>query len=224
MQNTASFPTKQNVIKSKNISQIQNDKQIIVTTPSNKVVIEPKYQTQPLQINESNLNFMQPSKIETYSIPAGTILYHGTKTVETFNPFNIKLSNSNLVAFFSPSKRFAADYIGGCADYKDNEKGFIHMFRVTKDIDKILIISTFDVKDKLINDIAEKNYCSSSNNYGIKFNGVGFFVPKKSIENRNKILFIPEFALCDPSEFLEYMNTQRCLSKHVISDIYRFDG
>ncbi|CAH6421592.1 Hypothetical protein KVN_LOCUS365 [uncultured virus] len=206
-----------------NLIQYKKNNQIIVTTPTKKVIIDPIYEQQKRLILESKLNFMQPSKIETYTIPIGTILYHGTKSKETFNPLNIKLSDSNLVAYFSPNIRFAADYIGGCGQYPE-ENGYIHMFRVTKNIDKILIVSTYNISEKWNHDIFQKNFCSSQNNYETKFNGIGFFIPKKEVVDKKKISYIPEFAICDPTDYLEYINTQRCIAKHTLSNNYRFDG
>ena len=62
---------------------------------------------------------------------------------ESFNPDDIRLGNDNLVSYFSPNKRLAADYITGCALYP-SKNGYIHKFRVKKDITKLMILSNYE--------------------------------------------------------------------------------
>ena len=88
--------------------------------------------------NPEKLNYMEPSKTTLYKIPKGTILYHGSLTKEAFNPYDIRLGDDRLVSYFSPNKSLAADYIVGCALYP-TKSGFLHKFRVKKDIEKILL-------------------------------------------------------------------------------------
>lgn len=104
-----------------------------------------KQQLQMSIFNREKLNYMEPSKTTLYTIPRGTLLYHGSLTKESFNPFDIRLGEDKLVSFFSPNKRLAADYIVGCALYP-TRSGYLHKFRVKKDIEKMMIISTFEKK------------------------------------------------------------------------------
>merc|ERR1712146_783067 len=63
---------------------------------------------QPLSLQNPNMiNYMEPSKTTTYTIPQGAILYHGSMVRESFNPYDIKLGNDTLVSYFSPNKEFA---------------------------------------------------------------------------------------------------------------------
>jgi hypothetical protein len=198
---------------------------------------------------------MEPTHETLYTIQAGTILYHGTTTMETFDPARIILGNEELVAFFSQDIRLAADYINGCVD---GDKGAIHKFRTLKDIDRIYIISQYDRTKGKNWDLKniENNFCKNSKRY----NGVGFFVLKqgqyKSLgltggvtlsekgdeqniddtinvnvnditrndsENLETSDFSAEFAICNPDNYiLEYIETQRCVGKRILSGPYSF--
>jgi hypothetical protein len=180
---------------------------------------------------ESKIESMDPSWMETYTIPAGTLLYHGTVTKEYFNPNNIILNDSNLVSFFSPNKRFAADYMSSCSKYPAQD-GYIHMFEVKEDIPNIFIVSPYEITDKWDEEYVYNNYCSlGSNVHGTVFNGVGFFI--SSIENdptvptveptKEQSNEIAEFAICNPGQYLTYINTERCVARRRLSGQYRFD-
>ena len=67
--------------------------------------------------NNERLNYMEPSKTTLYTIPKGTLLFHGSLNRESFNPYDIRLGDDKLVAYFSPNKRLTADYIVACAIY-----------------------------------------------------------------------------------------------------------
>ena len=98
--------------------------------------------------NSKKLAYQEPSKTSLYTIPQGTILYHGSLTRETFNTHDIRLGDDKLIAYFSPSKRIAADYIVGCALYP-TKPGFIHKFLVNENIRRIAIISPYEKKRSL---------------------------------------------------------------------------
>lgn len=174
-----------------------------------------------------DLAYMDASKTVVYTIPAGTLLYHGTMYRETFNPFDIKLGDDNLVAYFSPNKRLSADYIMGCAMYP-SKTGFIHKFRVKKDITKVVIVSSYEKRDNWNLSHISDIYCNNRNS--LKSNGIGFFYPKKEKEafndihnfSQSQMIFDSEFALCDPNEYLEYLSTQRCQSSRKLSAEYHF--
>lgn len=175
----------------------------------------------------NDLMYMDASKVITYTIPIGTLLYHGTMIKETFNPFDIKLGDDNLVAYFSPNKRLSSDYIMGCAMYP-NKTGYIHKFRVKKEITKVIILSAYEKRNNW--DLSHINNIYCNNKTGLQANGIGFFYPKKENEafddmrtfSQSQMIFDSEFALCDPNEYLEYLSTQRCQSSRKLSNEYYF--
>lgn len=179
--------------------------------------------------NDRYLNYAEPSKTTLYSIPRGTILYHGSLNRESFNPYDIRLGDDKLVSFFSPNKRLAADYIVGCALYP-TKAGFLHKFRVKKDIEKILIISTYEKQQHWTLKFLEDSFCSRK--FKIQLDGIGFFFPRRdekdfsSIQQGNdapkRLSFDSEFAICNPNDYLEYISTQRCSSMRKLSKDYHF--
>lgn len=148
-----------------------------------------------------------------YTIPKGVILYHGTKSYDTFDPYNIKLGNINLVAFFSPQAEWASSHMSNCI----TSSGYIHAFKVKKSIDKILILSPYSLKNKWTLDNIEYNYCDG--NSGL--NGVGFFI-KDNVPIVDIDPYSSEFALCNPDEFLDYMYSKRCIIPRTLSKVYDF--
>ena len=179
--------------------------------------------------NDRYLNYMEPSKTSLYNIPRGTIMYHGSLNRESFNPYDIRLGDDKLVSFFSPNKRLAADYIVGCALYP-SKAGFLHKFRVKKDIEKVLIISTYEKQQHWTLKFLEDSFCSRK--FRIQLDGIGFFFPRRdekdfsSIQNGDddikRLSFDSEFAICNPNEYLEYISTQRCSSMRKLSKDYHF--
>ena len=171
--------------------------------------------------NPEKLNYMEPSKTTLYKIPKGTILYHGSLTKESFNPYDIRLGDDRLVSYFSANKALAADYIVGCALYP-TKSGFLHKFRVKKDIDKILIVSPHDKQAHWSLEFLEDSFCSRK--FRIQLDGIGFFFPT-GIEDEaynNNQYFDSEFAICNPNEYLEYVSTQRCVSARKLNKEYNF--
>lgn len=174
--------------------------------------------------NDRYLNYMEPSKTSLYIIPRGTILYHGSMVKESFNPYDIRLGEDRLVSYFSPNKRLAADYIVGCALYP-TKPGFLHKFRVKKDIEKILIISTHEKQAHWTLRFIEDSFCSRK--FRIQLDGIGFFYPrrdekdfvaiKQGVAANTNLAFDSEFAICNPNEYLEYISTQRCVSMRKLS-------
>lgn len=180
--------------------------------------------------NEEQLTYMEPSKTNLYTIPKGTILFHGTLYKESFNPYDIRLGEDKLVSYFSPNKRLAADYIVGCALYP-TRAGYIHKFRVKKDIKQIMIISTFEKKPNWTLSYLEETFCSRK--FRIQLDGIGFFFPRRDDMDsfvdqgyntgENRISFDAEFAICNPNEYLEYVSTERCISMRKLSAEYHFN-
>lgn len=190
-----------------------------------------KEHTQYSIYNRKKLNYAEPSKTNLYTIPQGTILYHGSMYKEAFNPFDIKLGDDHLVSYFSPNKRLAADYIVSCFLYPSRQ-GFLHKFRVKKDIERIMILSTFEKRSDWTLSFIEDTFCSRK--FRIQLDGIGFFFPRRDVEDmqniqtnpidtgNGKVSFDAEFAICNPDEYLEYISTQRCISMRKLSDQYTF--
>jgi hypothetical protein len=181
---------------------------------------------QSVQNNEAYLPYSIPSNMTMYTIPSGTIIYHGSQNKETFNPYDIKLGEDNLISFFSPNKRFTADYIMGCAAYPV-KSGYIHKFRLKKDLSRIMIVSAYEKKKNWNIKHLQQTYCNYNQTIG-STNGIGFFFPKENKATNpadalsNEILYESEFAICNPNEYLEYLSTQRCMSMRNLSNEYHF--
>ena len=179
--------------------------------------------------NNEKLNYMEPSKTTLYTIPKGTLLFHGSLNRESFNPYDIRLGDDRLVSYFSPNKRLAADYIVGCALYPA-KSGYLHKFRVKKDIEKMLIVSTHEKQPHWTLSFIEDSFCSRK--FRIQLDGIGFFFPRRdekdftAIQQGDKtvknLAFDSEFAVCNPNEYLEYVSSQRCQSVRKLTNDYHF--
>lgn len=166
------------------------------------------------------LQFSEPSRMKTYTITKGTILYHGSKSKETFNPYNIKLGSSNLIVFFSPDQELAARTYGSCSNFPV-ENGYLHEFRVTRDIENIIILSVYDLDNTDTIKKFEDRFCSRNNVYDMILDGIGFFYPSDAKESPET--YTSEFALCNPKSYLEYIGTQRCISRQILGESYKFN-
>jgi hypothetical protein len=169
-------------------------------------------------------------KVETYTIKEGTILYHATSNKKGFNTNYINLGQDKLINFFTPNFRLASDKIEGCS--VDKQNGYIHVFKVIKDIPNIYVKLPFDIADDINSGLLANEFCSSNQTYY----GIGFFYPKNNIEkfsnnpyqyeqqnNYNYEDMYSEFGLCNPKPYLQYLYTQRCQSLRKLSEPYRFD-
>lgn len=170
----------------------------------------------------------------TYTIREGTILYHATTNKKGFNTNQLNLGKDKLINFFTPNFRLASDKIEGCSIDKQN--GFIHVFRVIKDIPNIYIKLPYDIADDINSGLLAYEFCSGNQNYY----GIGFFYPKNNIEMfsnnpyqqtqplqsqilNNQDQYYSEFGLCNPKPYLQYVYSQNCQSLRKLSDPYRFD-
>lgn len=209
------------------VNNNMNDHHSIPYDPNNNMNMN--MNNQPGLQNAMNM-YANPTTLATFTIPAGTILYHGTSTKETFDPNNFQLDDTNLVAYFTPDIRLAADYIGGCAKYPTSS-GYIHKFRAKNNIERIFILSRFDATKTAVPSYVQKHFCSGNDSRAL--NGIGFFYPKRVEQkftedpnvgsvNQNELLYMSEFALCNPTFHLEYLSTQRCQAKRSLSDNYNF--
>lgn len=172
-------------------------------------------------LSGGSLDYSPPSSISYYKIPQGTELYHGSFNRDSFNPYNIKLGDDILIAYFTPNIKLASDYIMGCAQYPEKKGGFIHKFRVKKDINKIIVISRYDKKNNWTKDYMENKFCQKKIGLNSDYtDGIAFFFPKG--EENGEIQFDVEFALCNPNEYLEYISTRSCVSMRKLSEPYSF--
>ena len=230
----------QNIIYSEHNFEIQNP----------PIITQMTQMTQPLNINKLPDMYLQnppytSNQINTYTIKEGTILYHATTNKKGFNTNELNLGQDKLINFFTPNFRLASDKIEGCSIDKQN--GFIHVFRVIKDIPNIYIKLPYDIANDINTGLLASEFCSGNQNYY----GIGFFYPKNNIEmfsnnsyqnNQNnqynqydqtqqfqtQILensdqYYSEFGLCNPKPYLEYLYSQRCQSLRKLSDPYRFN-
>jgi hypothetical protein len=170
-------------------------------------------------------------QIDTYTIEEGTLLYHATSNKRGFNTNYLNLGQDNIINFFTPNFRLASDKIEGCS--VDKQNGYIHVFKVIKDIPNIYIRLPYDIADDINSGLLANEFCSKNQNYY----GIGFFYPKNNIEMfsnnqeqfntqfniNNKDLYYSEFGLCNPKPYLQYLYTQRCQSLRRLSDPYRFN-
>lgn len=147
--------------------------------PKQEGNIKPKQEENIAVIEgKESLSHMEPSHMTVYTIPAGTILYHGSVLKETFNPTDIKLGEDSLVSYFSESPILASSHIMECSLYP-NKTGYIHKFRVKKDIDNIIILSQYDRNGEFDDKHIENKFCKGDRMY----NGVGFFIKKRDVND-----------------------------------------
>jgi hypothetical protein len=169
--------------------------------------------------------------VQTYTIKEGTILYHATTNKKGFNTNYINFGQDKLINFFTPNFRLASDKIEGCSIDKQN--GYIHVFRVIKDIPNIYVRLPYDIVDDINSGLLANEFCSENQNYC----GIGFFYPKNNIEMFSNNLnqqtqlnvidnveqYYSEFGICNPKPYLEYLYSQRCQSLRKLSEPYRFN-
>ena len=170
-------------------------------------------------------------KIETYTIKEETILYHATSNKKGFNTNYLNLGQDKLINFFTPNFRLASDKIEGCSIDKQN--GYIHVFKVIKDIPNIYVRLPYDIANDINSELLADEFCSKNQNYY----GIGFFYHKNNIEMfsnntpnskqfmtlDNQDQYYSEFGLCNPKPYLKYLYSQRCQSLRKLSDPYKFN-
>ena len=238
-------------------SQMQVDPSQMQLDPSQMQVDPSQMQVDPSQMHPSQMQASQgqPSNqvlqvqpdtflskpahitdaIETYTIPVGTILFYSSTEKRGFNTTSLQLNgpdylNNSLekISFFTPNFRLASDKIQGCSI--DKQKGYIHTFRVTREIPDIFIKLPYDTNEDISLPELHKEFCEGTN----KYTGVGFFYPKNEIESFNNMTnanttqeiggdnYYSEFYLCNPRPYLEYMYSQKCMSLRKLTDPYKF--
>ena len=150
------------------------------------------------------------TKEQLFTIDDRTELFHGSENKGTFDPNEIKLGDDHLIAYFFATEQGATSDIQKC---KSN-KGYIHKFSVKEPIKRIFGISQLNVSE-VWNDPSkiENMYCNSKSGK-IPYDGIGF-----------KTTSGIKYALCDPSKYLEYVNTKHCIAPNKLSSPYSFsDG
>lgn len=191
--------------------------------------------------NQTNLQMLPDMNLQnpgyttdyknTYTIKEGTILFHATTNKKGFNTNYIELGKDKLINFFTPNFRLASDRIEGCS--VDKQNGYIHVFRVKKDIPNIYIKLPYDIADDINSGTLANEFCSQNSN----FSGIGFFYPKNNIEMFSNLLnnqlnqsnqfnesnYYSEFGICNPKPYLEYIYSQKCQSLRKLSQPFRFD-
>jgi hypothetical protein len=162
----------------------------------------------------NSIPYEKPTHYTSYTIPQGTIMYFASKKIQNFDTDNIEIGSDNFVGFFSPNKEIASGLINHCylSEDNDNAKGWIHKFEVKNDINNIVLLSPNDKQMNWNKDNINTNICSSTK-YGYKPNGVGFFIKSNNLNDIN----YSQFALCNPSEQLQYIGTYQCISPGILS-------
>lgn len=153
--------------------------------------------------NEIKKNVPEKTKLIYHTIETGTILYHGSKDIKTFEVSEINLGDVKgitHITFFSTNKDSMENKIGKCQD-NFNKQGWIHKFKVTNKIGNILIIDENNKNYTNDNLQLTNEKCGISNN--TRLNGFGY---SKKI-NGEMVSF---FALCIPKEYLTYIGTYSC--------------
>ena len=166
--------------------------------------------------------------VNTYTIPEGTILYHATTNKKGFNTYELDLGQNKELLFFTPNFRLASDKIQGCSIDKQN--GYIHVFKVKRDMPNIYIKNPYDINDDINSNFLREFYCEDGKYFGIGFfypiNNIQMFSNAERFDETSQLDFkkhYSEYAICNPKSFLEYLYTQRCESLRKISTPYRFD-
>lgn len=162
------------------------------------------------------------------SLPQGLMLYHGTKTKGTFDVTKLNLGNDKEIpmCFFSSHINLALSSIGACAPLGGD--GYVHEFRIKKEIPGLYIMSIHEMQDKNLEDL-HKGYCGSVD--GQTYNGIMLYVDdinlrKLTGENPDMGSNIErvEVGLCRPHDWLEYVGTIRCMGPRNLSEKYNFNG
>ena len=126
-----------------------------ISQPSNLRYVENTNKSPDLFLNNPGYT---SDKISTYTIPVGTILYHSTEKKRGFNTNYIKFGNDKIITFFTPNFRLASDKIEGCSINKQH--GYIHAFKVIKEISNIYIKLPYDNEDDLSLENLNEEFCS----------------------------------------------------------------
>lgn len=187
-----------------------------MSTDANSIMLEGDQ-----EFDGSNKLLPSPDLIVTrpqyYTIPEGTILYHGTKTINQFESTYINLGqteNDNFAVWFTPDKEVSERQIAKCqaifgndGNLAVNEGGWIHAFRVKSGgIPYIKLVSADDKDLKFAPKEVSSKFCKvDPNNKAQRINGIGFF--RKVSESE----FESQFALCTTTEYLEYVGTYSCI-------------
>lgn len=204
-----STPTQQpDELEPKN-NETKEEKQEMLTNQEQDDKEQEQEQEQEQLVNVTPVLYSDPSVPSLYTLRAGTILYHGSYHKRSFNPFNIQLGEDNLIAYFTPNPEIAQAHIGNCVQFPV-KKGYVHKFKLSKDIERIIIVSPHEKEDNWTLKYMEKKFCNATPTD--RYNGVGFFYEKD--ENGLQ----SEFMICNPKEYLDYIDTQDCIAPRKLSE------
>jgi hypothetical protein len=168
-------------------------------------IIQPQQQV----YNSGQYTTTSKSQMNTFAIPKGTLLYHGSRNLETFDTTEITLSGDNYTAIFSENITVAQGYTMNCNLVGPSFEGYVHRFSVINTIDNVLIVSPTDRKLDWSGDQITQNYCRVQD--GNHYKAIGFIV--------NDAI---QIAICNPRDHLKYEGTVRCVAPSTYSEEYQF--
>lgn len=149
------------------------------------------------------------SSMSYITLPENINIYYGTTRLNTFDPNDIKLSDNTLLALFSNNPKLAADNFMSCSNFPGT-KGYLHQFRIKKDIPYIQLIHSASLNDNYSLTQLDKTFCQRSQNP--KLNGFAYSI--KRLGNFNTETYDYIIGLCNPNEYLEYVSSSNCIGKH----------
>lgn len=179
-----------------------------------------------MEVQETPIAKGDVSRINTYTIPCGTVLYHGSASQQSFDPENIQLGDTTLIAFFSTSQKIAEENFAKCSKYtSDNKGGYLHRFIVTKDIDNILILSKYEIQTLDPQKLQDRFCTRGRNKYDKVLNGIGYFFPKQEEQGEDdqgtENQYDNEFALCT-AQGLQHWGYKMCVGPHELAKDWIF--
>ena len=170
--------------------------------------------------NELRPEFAEPDT--DYTLQPGITLYHGSNTVQTFNPQRIKLGDGNKLtgAIFSARRSYAENRTSNCANYPP-KSGYVHRFITTEPIWPLRVVSSLEFTNTKATHL-EGMYCNTGIN-GNRYRGIiSFFPAKDGAADGTGARYESEIFLCS-AVGLEYQGTTRCASHFQWSQEYKFD-
>lgn len=192
------------------------------TAAPDPVVDENVSEVVPVPLVESKCD-EKPIARKTYTIPSGSILYHGSVELETFNTKPLIVGSKTYTTFFTFSEELAALEFGNCRP--EPGKGYLHKFEVIKSINNVILSELYSQNYVGENGVSmaydldniNNNYCGNYiNQFGQTFDAVAFKKqPDDSELSITNLTDHPDIenikvAICKPHEFLVYKSSRRC--------------
>jgi hypothetical protein len=183
--------------------------------------------------NAGDVTFLEGelSHLTLRTIEQGINLYHGTYLMKSYNQRDILLNDGTLLAIFSNNIKLAADRFGNCSTWPTN-KGYLHKFRVKKDIPYIKVVDSSrlqfptsvgngvtGVADDFNLSVLEEMYCNSKENP--KLNGFAIPIPRPVAgDPGNRVVWDYIIGLCNPNEYLEPIEIRECIRPYKLGTAY----